>query len=192
LQYGDTLSEYRSLTIKKYSINHAQNLTHLQLSAIPSYCRISDYTAAKKIDLLPEKSSAPLWTSVSPDGNAISLSNFKGKLILVDFFYKSCYACMKATPELELLYKKYKDQGLQVIGIDPVDSLNDETRHFITKAGIAYPVAIDEKRELPLKYHVTGYPTIYLISKEQKVIFAIDGYDKSVEEKLEDLIKANL
>jgi thioredoxin-related protein len=66
------------------------------------------------------------------------------------------------------------------------------TRHFIRKAGIAYPVAIDEKRELPLKYHVTGYPTIYLISKEQKVIFAIDGYDESLEGKLENLIKSNL
>jgi len=192
LQYGDTLSEYISLTLKEYHLNNVKNLAQLQLSAIPSYCRLSDYTETKRIELLLKGTSVPAWASISPEGKPVSLSDYTGKFVLIDFFYKSCYPCMQAIPALESFHQKYKNQGLQVIGIDPVDSLNEDTKHFISKAGITYPVVIDEKGEIPKKYDVSEYPTFYLIGKDGKVLFAAAGFDKSVEGKLEELIKSNL
>lgn len=192
LQYGDTLSQYLSLAIKKYDINNAKNLEKLQLSAVPSYCSFTDYTEAKRIELLPNNTSVPAWTSISRDGKPVSLSDYKGKLVLIDFFYKSCYPCMQAIPVLESLHQKYKKQGLHVIGIDPVDSLNDETNHFISKAGITYTVVLNENKEIPEKYKVSGYPTFYLVGKDGKILFSTAGFDESVEGKLEELIKSNL
>jgi peroxiredoxin len=192
LQYGDTLSQYESLTLKNYLLNNPKNLEHLQLSAIPSYCKLSEYTAAKRIKLLAENTLAPAWSSISPERKPVTSSDYKGKIVLTDFFYKDCYPCMKAIPALESLYHQYKSHGLQVIGIDPVDSLNNGIKHFILKAGITYPVVIDEIHEIPKNYHVSGYPTLYLTGKDGKVLFAIDGYDESVEAKLEKIIKSNL
>lgn len=192
LHYGDTLSQYVSQSLKKYHLNNAKNLAQLQLSAIPSYCNITDYTEAPKLELLAKNADAPGWSLISPGGQRILSSDYKNKLVLMDFFYKDCYPCMKAIPALESLYHKYKSQGLQVVGIDPVDRLNNGIKHFILKAGITYPVAIDEKQETPKDYNVSGYPTLYLIGKDRKVLFAIDGYDESLEGKLEKLIKSNL
>lgn len=192
LQYGDTLSEYESQTLKKYDLNNAKNLEALQLSAIPSYCKISDYTEAKMLKLLEKNTSAPDWNLATIAGKKISLSGYKGKLVLIDFFYKNCYSCMKAIPALDSLYAKYKSDGLQVIGIDPEDSLNKATKHFISVAGFNYPVALDEKKQAAKIYHVSAYPTTYLIGKNGKIIYASVGFDESMKGELEGIIKNNL
>lgn len=192
LEYGDTLSEYISRTLKKYDLNNDKNLEALQLSAIPSYCTISDYTEAKKLLLLAKNTSAPAWNLPTSEGKKISLSGYKGKLVLVDFFYKGCYSCMKAIPMLDSLFAEYKKEGLQVIGIDPEDSLNNDTKHFISVAGINYPVVLDEKQESIKNYHLSGFPTTYLIDKDGRVIDASVGFDESMKGKLEQLIKSNL
>ena len=192
LEYSDTLSEYISHTLKKYVLNNAKNLEALQLSAIPSYCKISDYTEAKKLALLEKNTSASDWNLATTAGKKISLSGYKGKLVLIDFFYKSCYSCMKAIPALDSLYAKYKKDGFQVIGIDPEDSLDKATKHFISVAGFNYPVALDEKKQAAKNYHVSAYPTTYLIGKNGKIIYASVGFDGSMKEELESIIKNNL
>ena len=192
LQYGDSLSEYKSQTLKKYGLNNAKNLEALQLSAIPSYCKISDYTEAKKLALLEKNTSAPDWNLATTAGKKISLSSYKGKLVLIDFFYKNCYSCMKAIPALDSIYAKYKKNGLQVIGIDPEDSLDKATKHFISVAGFNYPVALDEKKQAAKNYHVSAYPATYLIGKNGKIIYASVGFDGSMKGELESIIKNNL
>jgi peroxiredoxin len=192
LQYGDTLSQYESRTLTKYVLNNAKNLDALQLSAIPSYCHISDYTEAKKVALLEKNTSAPDWNLATATGNRISLSGYKGKLVLIDFFYKNCYSCLKAIPALDSLYGKYKKDGLQLIGIDPVDSVNKDLLHFISVAGIVYPVVFDNKQLAATNYRVSGYPTTYLIDKNGKVIYASVGFDESMKGTLEEIIESNL
>lgn len=192
LRYGDTLTEYQSHTLKKYVLNNAKNLDALQISAIPFYCKISDYTEAKKLALLEKNSSAPDWHLPTVTGEKISLSGFKGKLVLIDFFYKNCYSCMKAIPALDSLYVKYKNNGLQVIGIDPEDSLNKAIKHFISKSGIDYPVVFAETKKAAKDYRVAAYPTTYLIDKNGKIIYGSLGFDESMKGKLEELIKSNL
>lgn len=192
LQYGDTLSQYESRTLTKYVLNNAKNLDALQLSAIPSYCHISDYTEAKKLALLQKNTTAPDWNLATAAGEKISLSGYKGKLVLIDFFYKNCYSCLKAIPGLDSLYAKYKKDGLQLIGIDPVDSLNQDLQHFISVAGINYPVVFDDKQLAATNYRVSGYPTTFLIDKSGKVIYASVGFDESMKGILEELVESNL
>jgi peroxiredoxin len=135
---------------------------------------------------------APDWNLATTADKNISLSGYKGKLVLIDFFYKSCYSCMKAIPMLDSLYAKYKKDGLQVIGIDPEDSLDKATKHFISVAGFNYPVVLDEKQQAAKNYQVSLYPTTYLIDKNGKVIYASVGFDESMKGELEGIIKNNL
>ncbi|HEY5462399.1 MAG TPA: TlpA disulfide reductase family protein [Hanamia sp.] len=190
IEYGDTSIGFSSYTLKKYDFNNAQNLIPLQLSAIPAYCNLQDYVAPKIAELLKD-TSAPGWTLKTPDSKNISLSDFKGHLVLIDFFYKDCPPCLKAIPLLQSLHEKYKRKGLNVIGIDSIDDENSRIKHFISNAGITYQVLLD-KENVNKDYHVSGYPTLYLIDKKGNIMYAESGFNGSVASKLEELIKSNL
>lgn len=193
LQLRDTLIEYASFALKEYNLNDPRNLVPLQLSAIPSYCNIRDYVERKKIDLLSEDTIAPEFTLKSIQAKSVSLRDYKGHLIVLDFFYKECYPCLKALPVLQSLHEKYHDKGLEIIGIDPIpiDMENGAIQHFISKAGITYTILLDDKNVYK-DYHVSSYPTLYLIDKKGKIIFATSGFDESMDGKLEYLIKSSL
>lgn len=190
IDYGDTIRGFSSYTLKKYELNNAQNLAPLQLSTIPAYYNIQDYVSPKIAELLTD-TVAPGWTLKTLDSKRISLSDFKGQLVILDFFYKDCPPCRKAIPLLQLLHKKYKSKGLNVIGIDPIDEESNIVKHFISNAGITYQVILD-KNNVNKDYHVSSYPTLYLIDKKGNVIYAESGFDELVPDKLEELIKSNL
>jgi thiol-disulfide isomerase/thioredoxin len=190
IDYGDTSRGFASYTLKTYDLNKAQNLVPLQVSAIPAYCNMQDYVAPKIAELLTD-TIAPGWTLKTLDSKNISLSDFKGKLVLIDFFYKDCPPCRRAIPILQKLHEKYKSNGLNVIGIDPFDEESNVVKHFISEAGITYPVVLD-KKNVNKDYHVSIYPTLYVIDKKGNVIYADYGFDNSFEKKLNALIKSNL
>lgn len=190
IDYGDTSRGFASYTLKRYDLNNAQNLVPLQLSAIPAYCNIQDYVAPKIAELLTD-TIAPRWTLKTLDSKNISLSDYNGHLVLIDFFYKGCPPCRKAIPVLQSLLQKYKANGLNIIGIDPIDEETSVVKHFISEAGITYPVALD-KKNVNKDYHVSVYPTLYIIDKKGNVIYADCGFDNSFEKKLDALIKSNL
>ena len=194
LNSGDTLSEYSSYSLKKYNLNNQQskNSMPLQLSSIPAFCNVKDYVEIKNVELLSKDANAPMWALNSLEGKSVSLTDYKGKIVLIDFFYKDCYPCMKALPILQSFNEKYKRKGLAVVGIDPIDEENGGIKKFILKRGITYKILLDEKKDAAIKYNVSGYPTIYLIDKNGKIIYSNSGFDEALESKLEELIKSNL
>lgn len=194
LNSGDTLNEYFSFSLMKYSLNNQgnRNLMPLQLSSIPTYCKIEDYVETNKIELLSTNADAPEWALTSLENKNVSLKDYEGKIILIDFFYKSCYSCMKALPILQSLNNKFKSKGLTIIGIDPIDDENDGIKPFISKNGITYKILLDIKKNVAKHYNVSSYPTIYLLNKQGKIIYANSGFDVTLEGELEDLIKSNL
>jgi peroxiredoxin len=193
LDGSDTLNEYSSYTLKKYNLYNGKSKISmpLELSSIPAYCKIRDYLEAKKLPLLSSGISAPVWALTSINNKKISLKDYKGKVVLVDFFYRSCYPCLKALPVMQSLNEKYKNKGLAVIGIDPVDKANSDIGRFILHHGITYDVLLDQN-EVAKQYNVSFYPTLYLIDKAGKIIYADSGFDEKLKDKLENLIKSNL
>ena len=121
----------------------------------------------------------------------LSLADLKSRLVLVDFFYKSCYPCMLALPELRELHERYQNKGLNVIGINPVDTKEDAIENFLNKRGVSYPVLLEGK-EVSSQYQVSGTPSIYLLDKDGKILFVQVGYGEGVKEMLEEIIINNL
>ena len=89
------------------------------------------------------------------------------------------------------MYDKYKDKGLKIISIDPVDTKEDNIAKFITEHKISYPILSGDKNTAK-DYHVSYYPTMYLIDKNGKIIYSEVGYKKGMEAELEEIIKKNL
>ena len=128
----------------------------------------------------------------SISGDSISLADLRGKVVLIDFFYKKCAPCGAAIPVLQRMHEKYKDQGVVIIGIDPIDDpVKDEMADFIKKRSVGYTVVFSD-RELPQKYRVTGYPTLFFINREGKIVKYHEGFSASMEEKVEKQIQKML
>ena len=188
---NDTSYQYEKNLLTKYELNNLNEENLFSLKSIPDYYKFKDYTPAKAIPLLQNATTAPNFELLSLDDKKINLMDLKGKLVLIDFFTKSCYPCMLALPGLQTLHKKYKSKGLTVIGINIYDKKEDGIIPFLSKRGITYPVLLGGK-EVGENYNVSGIPTVYLIDKNGKIIFSFDGYEKKKEQELEDIIKLNL
>ncbi len=124
----------------------------------------------------------------------VHLKDISGKLILLDFWYMSCFACNMAIPMLNELHEKYSKQGLSVIGVNCFDKLEEKKellKKFIHNQKINYPVLLANK-EVVEKYKVKAYPTIFLIDRNGKIIYTEVGYQESNKDTIEKIIKANL
>lgn len=187
----DTSYQYEKFILKKYELNRFSDETQLTLKSIPSFYKLNDYAPVLIPDLLSENTQAPDWNLTTLTGEKVSLNNLKGQLVLIDFFYKSCHPCILALPSLQALHEKFKDNGLKVIGIDPIDKQKEELAALLKKRGVNYTILLGEQ-SLADKYNVTGYPTLYLLDKTGKILFSQSGYSEEMHLILEELIKKNL
>jgi len=188
---NDTMVQYEINKLTGYEFNNLKNDELFTLNSIPDYYKINDFVPFKRQQLLPKDTIAPDWELPTLNDELISLSSFKGKLVLIDFFYKSCYPCMQALPGLQALHTKYQNKGLIVLGIDPYDKKEDDITTFLAKRGVTYNVLLNGKA-VANEYRVSSYPTLYLVDEKGKIIYIQEGYGKDAEKTLEALIEERL
>ena len=180
----DTLYQYDEYKLLAFDPNIDES--KLTLASIPQGVALKDYEPYKKPEPLPEGSPAPQWSLPTLSGDTLSLSDLKGKIVLLDFFYTSCTPCCAALPALQSLHEKYKDKGFVMVGIDPIDNPGKvDMNEFLTKRGITYTILLAE-REISETYHVYGYPTLFLIGRDGKIVTIVDGFSKDMENDLEE------
>jgi peroxiredoxin len=185
------MHQFEMYVLKKYEINNLHDENILSLNSIPSYYRLKDFVPFKSPAPLPIDTIAPYWELSTLTGERISLRSLRGQLVLIHFFYISCYPCMQALPALQSLHEKYKSRGLRIAGIDPYDSVDDEIGGYLSRRGITYTVLFNGK-DVAKNYNVYGYPTLYLIDKSGNVIYVRVGFSKDDVDALEEVIRKNL
>jgi cytochrome c biogenesis protein CcmG/thiol:disulfide interchange protein DsbE len=118
----------------------------------------------------PEEGPAPDFTMTSFDGQEITLSDYRGQVVVVNFWASWCVPCVEEAPALEATYQKYKDQGVVFIGIAYVDS-DDKSRAFLEKHGVTYINGPDLRTEISDAYRIKGVPETFVISPAGKITF---------------------
>jgi len=106
----------------------------------------------------------------------------------------SCYPCIMAIPFLNKMYEIYKDKGFIVLGLNRYDSdKKDVLDRFIKKYDIKYPIVFtDEKEDIDSIYKVRGYPSLYLLDKDLKIILSKRGFSEESMDSLDMIIKKYL
>ena len=114
--------------------------------------------------LQPMKDVAPTpeFSLVTPEGKKISLKDFRGKTIFLNFWATWCVPCREEMPAIEKLYQEYKDDNFVVLAVNVKDR-KQEAVAFIKELKLTYPVALDPEAEVAQLYGAWGLPTTYLI-----------------------------
>ncbi len=114
--------------------------------------------------------SAPDFTLVDLEGKQVSLSDFRGETVFLNFWATRCPPCRAEMPEIEAVYQEYKDKGVVVIGIHLANVLwfepEDKIRQFIQQGGYSWTFVTDTTGEVTVSYKITGIPTSFFIDRE--------------------------
>ncbi len=130
-------------------------------------------------------SSAPEFTLPDDNGNNVSLNNFLGKYIVLDFWGTWCGYCIMGIPRMKEYYSKYQNK-IEFISIDCKDSKNSWLK-AIVKYDLKWINLYAENGEITDKYGVGGYPTKIIIDKEGKIVFKSIGETNEFYEKMDKL-----
>ena len=123
-------------------------------------------------------------------GRPLALSDFRGKIVLIDFWATWCGPCMYELPNVKRIYETYKDSGLAVIGIG-LDHDTDQLNKTIKDKSIPWPQMFDGKAwEGPLvkAYGVDGIPATYLLNSSGQIV-AMDLRGGELEKKIGEMLE---
>ena len=122
-------------------------------------------------------------------GKTVRLSDFKGKVVLLEFWAAWCPPCRASVPGLEKLHKAYKDKGLVLLAVSMDEGGWDDVKSFIRESGITYTV-LKGTEDVAIKYQVRSIPMMLVLNKEGKILKRYLGMGS--DEELEKDIKTYL
>ena len=122
-------------------------------------------------------------------GQPASLSSFRGKIVLLDFWASWCGPCRHNNPQLVKLYKKYHPKGFEIYGVS-LDTDAESWKQAIHHDKLAWTQVIDDRgwnAQSTVDYHVDAIPSSFLIDREG-VIRVVNGSEKDIEKALRELL----
>lgn len=135
--------------------------------------------------------SAPDFTLRDVTGKEVTLSSFRGKVVVLNFWATWCPPCKAEMPSLNKLFLECRPKGLEVITVSTDRSLGD-VKDFLARNRLDLPVLFDEKKTVTKQYKVFSMPTTFLINRQGVIVERLfgeyDWMDRETRQKIEKLL----
>ena len=131
---------------------------------------------------------APDWTLEDSKRKTHRLEDYRGELVLVDFWATWCGPCKRAMPGLQKLHRQYEKEGLNVIGINVWEENPHEAVGYMQSKRYDYQLLL-RGDSVAKRYGVKGIPSYFLIGPEGEILYTARGFSPRVEEELEATIR---
>jgi thiol-disulfide isomerase/thioredoxin len=124
-------------------------------------------------------------------GRYIRLSDYRGKVVLVNFWATWCPPCRKEIPDLIRLQREYRSRGLQIIGVTYPPQKLAEVRRFVQRAKVNYPVGLGTEETKSRLSRSEALPTTVVIGADGRIRDIIEGIllPEEFEQKIKPLLK---
>ena len=146
---------------------------------------MSTASAAKVGDL------APNFTLKSATGANLRLSEFRGEVVMINFWATWCGPCRQEMPVLEKLYSRYRDVGFELLGVS-IDENSAKARNMAKRLKVNYPILFDLEKDVSELYDVDAMPTTVIVDRDGRVRHIYRGYLSGHEDKYQANIRGLL
>ena len=124
--------------------------------------------------LLSSKVSPRDFSLPTLAGETVGLSQFKGKVVFLNFWATWCGPCRAEMPSMETLYSSYREKGFEILAVNSGESRR-EVLAYIQEYGFSFPTLLDEDGKVSSGYGIQAIPTSYLIDRDGMIVARIVG-----------------
>lgn len=126
--------------------------------------------------------TAPDFALKSASGKNLRLSEFRGDVVMINFWATWCGPCRQEMPLLDELYSRYQRVGFSLLGVN-IDDDSRRAMQMVEDLGVNFPVLFDERKEVSKLYEVEAMPVTVLLDREGTVRHIHYGYKPGYEEQ---------
>jgi thiol-disulfide isomerase/thioredoxin len=124
-------------------------------------------------------------------GKPISLDQYKGQVVMINFWASWCGPCRQEMPLLQQMYSKYKPMGFTMLGVN-VEPDSKLAAGFLEKTPVTFPILFDVKSEVSKLYQVAGMPSTAIVDRKGNLRWVHKGYKPGDENEYQNQIRALL
>ena len=135
--------------------------------------------------------AAPDFALKSSTGENLRLSEYRGQVVMVNFWATWCGPCRQEMPLLDQLYSRYERVGFTLLGVN-IDDNSSKAMNMVQELGVSFPVLFDSRKEVSKLYQVDTMPATVLIDREGTVRYIHHGYKPGYENEYLDQIRSLL
>ena len=135
--------------------------------------------------------SAPDFVLKSSSGENMRLSEFRGDVVMINFWATWCGPCRQEMPLLDELYSRYQRVGFNLLGVN-IDDDSSRAMAMIDELGVSFPVLFDDRKEVSKLYEVGAMPVTVIVDRAGQVRYVHQGYKPGYEEMYLDQVRALL
>ena len=117
----------------------------------------------------------PAFTLTGRDGKPVSLSEFKGDVVMINFWASWCGPCRQEMPLLDSIYRQYKSLGFVLLGVN-VEPDSKAANAWLKRTPVSYPILYDTQSAVSKLYQVQGMPTTVILGRKGNIRYVHQGY----------------
>ncbi|MFT4824351.1 MAG: thiol-disulfide isomerase/thioredoxin [Halioglobus sp.] len=129
------------------------------------------------------------FTLKTTDGQNIKLSEYRGQVVLINFWASWCGPCRQEMPHLDAIHKKYEPLGFTVFGVN-VEQNREMAEKILRDIPVTFPVLFDDDNTVSKLYDVDAMPVTVLVGRSGAIRFMHKGYKPGYEEEYEKQVRA--
>ena len=138
-----------------------------------------------------EGQPAPDFALKSSTGENLRLSEYRGDVVMINFWATWCGPCRQEMPLLDALYARYQRVGFNLLGVN-IDDDSRRAMQMIEELGVSFPVLFDARKEVSELYEVNAMPVTVIVDREGNVRYVHHGYKPGYEDKYLDQVRSLL
>ena len=133
--------------------------------------------------------AAPNFELAAMVGKSVNLAQYKGQVVMINFWASWCGPCREEMPVLEKLYAKYKPMGFTMIGVN-VEPDSKLAAEWLKATPVTFPILFDTKSEVSKLYAVSSMPSTVIVDRKGNLRWMHRGYKTGAENEYLDQIRA--